>query len=66
MCVEYQCAVQKLCAVNISMRSQNCARWVLARDIKVVRTSYWHDREVIHSGFKVQEARFTLCYYCTW
>jgi hypothetical protein len=42
--------------MDISARYKNCARWILARDIKVVRASYWRDREVIHSGFKVREA----------
>jgi hypothetical protein len=41
---------------NISAQSENCARWVLERDTKVVCTSYWRDREGIHSGFKVCEA----------
>jgi hypothetical protein len=44
------------CTQNISAWYKNCARWILASDIKVVHASYWRDREVIHSGFKVCEA----------
>jgi hypothetical protein len=40
------------CVQNINALYQNCARWVLARDIKVVRASYWRDKEVMHSGYR--------------
>jgi hypothetical protein len=36
-------------------RNQNYAWWILARDTKVVRTSYWRDREVMHSGYRCEE-----------
>jgi hypothetical protein len=35
--------------------NQNCAWWILARDTKVVCTSYWRDREVIHIGYRCVE-----------
>jgi hypothetical protein len=50
---------------NINTWYKNCARWILACDTKVVH-SYWRDREVIHNGFKVREAQFTLCCCCAW
>jgi hypothetical protein len=50
---------------NISARCQNCVRWIFARDTKVVR-SYWCNREVIHNGFKVRKALFTLCCCFAW
>jgi hypothetical protein len=46
--------------VDISAGSQNCAWWILVCGTKVLHASYWHDKEVIHGGFKVREARFTL------
>jgi hypothetical protein len=32
--------------------NQNCVRWILPCDTKVVRTSYWCDIEVIHIGYR--------------
>jgi hypothetical protein len=61
--VKCTCSAQtKTMRVDINARYKNCTHgtktvwWILARDIKVVRASYWHDREVIHSGFKVHKA----------
>jgi hypothetical protein len=36
--------------------TKNYAWWILVCDIKVVRASYWRDREVMHNPFKVCEA----------
>jgi hypothetical protein len=30
-------------------------QWILACEIKVVRASYWRDREVMHNGYRCVE-----------
>jgi hypothetical protein len=40
--------------------NQNCVRWILARDTKVVCTSYWCDREVIHIGYRCTSMHYLM------
>jgi hypothetical protein len=52
MHVEYQRVIQKLRATGNSARTKKLVQardGYSARDTKVVRTSYWRDREVMHS-----------------
>jgi hypothetical protein len=37
-------------------KNQNCAQWILARNAKVVRASYWRDKEEMHSGYRCAKA----------
>jgi hypothetical protein len=56
MHAEYQRARYKNCAQQVIVQEPKfCAWWILARDTKVVRTSYWHDKEVMHSGYRCAE-----------
>jgi hypothetical protein len=51
MRMEDQCAIQKLCAMGNSAITK-ILHGRLSCDTKVVCASYWHDREVMHNGYR--------------
>jgi hypothetical protein len=59
MRAEYQCAVQKLHGIGNSART------------KALHCGYWHDREVMHNGYKCIEQELPcgvvvhVKYWCT-
>jgi hypothetical protein len=53
--VEYQRAIQKLCATGNSARTKTVCGGYLVRHKSSVHASYWHDIEVMHSGYGERE-----------
>jgi hypothetical protein len=45
----------KIARNGYQCKNQNCAQWILVHGTKVVCTSYFRDKEVMHNGYKCVE-----------